>query len=691
MKKSLFVLVAAAAVLAGCQQENFSAFKADKADYTKGIKAVIAADETRTSVVADGDVYHVNWVSGDQIILQKDGGFNDFYVTEDSGMNTASFYIIAGDTIKFDGATPIQAYYPASYFSKNSSAIALPAVQGYSASGVINNPMFAETIPDAGAVPTFEFKNLCGVLKINATSTVAGAAVKSISLKADQGMSGKFSVIDGAAVIVDDTEGVTLLCDEAVALSSTPTAFYIVVPANKYTNLEITVNTTDAKKQTLKLKADKTLSIERSKIYEADFAFNNFEDSGVILGGVCTLGAGSDINVMLKSVVDPSSSYNPKDKNKSGDIYGPTKIVFSPRDPSTVGVDISDPTSDCAAYASYNSGTGILTIASAADEFQLGTDGSFLFSGFYDVKEIVGLNKLFSEYCENMTNMFTRMMSLERLDLSSFKTYNVTTMEYMFVYCQNLKEINLSSFNTESVENFHGIFYHCESIENIDCSSFNTENATDMSYMFSDCYKLKSVNVKSFDTSNVTTFDYFFEMCHELTDFDISGFDTSAATKFYCFFDECYAINGELVVDFDTSSATSLGVMFWGCCNVETLKLGEYFDISNNPGMKNMFLHMDKLKDMWLPACFIPSNGMIPDNLFAYITSYDEMKGLGRTGRIPGSLTIHCTQQTAEWLATTSLRWLPSGYNPVLPVSPIPVNFLDLNSGAPMFVTWPAN
>ena len=690
MKKSLFVLVAAAAVLAGCQQENFSAFKADKADYAKGIKAVIAADETRTSVVADGDVYHVNWVSGDQIILQKDGGFNDFYVTEDSGMNTASFYRKSGDAITFDGFTLIQAYYPASYYVRNSGEVALPATQGYSANGIINNPMYAEAIPDSLTVPTFEFKNLCGVLKINATSTVAGAAVKSISLKADQGMSGLLNVIGGAAV-VDGTDGVTLKCDEAVALSSTPTAFYFAIPANNYTNLEITVTTADAKKQTFKMKADKTLSIERSKIYEADFAFNKFEGSDVTLGGVCTLGPGSEISAAMKSAADPISVYLPEASEEVGQIYNVNKIVFSPRDPSSDGVVISDPASACRAYASYNSGTGVLTISSTADTFCLGEDGTYLFSGFTDVTEIVGLDKLNTEKCTDMKYMFAYMRSVEKLDLSNFKTDNVTSMTHMFYNCQNAKEINVSSFNTGLVDNMGDMFYRCASLESLDCSNFNTENVTNMEYMFCHLDIAKSINVKGFNTSNVTNFRYFLNACYELVDIDVSGFDTSGALNLIYFFNSCYSIKN-LDINFDTSSVTSLIYMFWGMRDLETLRLGENFDISNVTKLDYMFDHCMNLKEMWLSEFFLPSNGIKPTNFFCYKTATENWKGaLSRPGVVNGSLTIHCTQETADWLATTDLRWLPTGYNTAVPCPAIPVKFLNLIGGGELFVSWAPN
>ena len=635
MKKSLFVLAAAAAVLAGCQQENFSAFKADKADFTKGIKAVIAADETRTSVVADGDVYHVNWVSGDQIILQSSSS-TDFYETKDSNKSIASFYLSSGDSIAFDGTTEVEAFYPASYFIKSSAIVALPATQGYSASGIINNPMYAKAVPGTTDIPTFEFKNLCGVLKINATSTVAGVAVKSIALKADKGMSGSFKIVDGAAV-VNGKDGVTLKCDEAVALGSTPTAFYIAVPANNYSNFQITVTNVDGKKQTLKLKTGQTLNIERSKIYEADFAFNKFEGSEVALGGTCTFGPANKVNAMMKNKVDPFGTFQAGNSGPSEYIYGVNKIVFSARDASTDGIDVSDITSHNPIYVSYNAGTRVLTIASPADEFQLNTDGSYLFNGFCEVTEIVGLNKLTTDNCKDMRYMF----------------------------------------------------YRCENIESIDCGNFNTKNVLDMSFMFAFCRKAKSINVKSFDTSSVLTFEELFEHCDELVDLDVSGFDTSNAITLSAVFDECHNLKSLDLSNFKTSNATTLYCMFFACRSLETLKLGTNFDISKAPTMNYMFARCMSLRELWLPDCFLPDKKVKPTCMFAFQGATELWDGVfGRTSSLSGSLTIHCTQETADWLATTVLKWVNSGYNTAVSVAPTPVKFIDTVTNQELSVVW---
>ena len=60
--------------------------------------------------------------------------------------------------------------------------------------------------------------------------------------------------------------------------------------------------------------------------------------------------------------------------------------------------------------------------------------------------------------------MFFDCSNLTSLDLSSFKTSKVTTMNAMFSGCSDLTELDLASFNTKDVTNMHQMFYNCEKL-----------------------------------------------------------------------------------------------------------------------------------------------------------------------------------------------------------------------------------
>ena len=66
-------------------------------------------------------------------------------------------------------------------------------------------------------------------------------------------------------------------------------------------------------------------------------------------------------------------------------------------------------------------------------------------------------------------------------------------MSSMFCNCNNLQRIDLSSFNTKNVTDMCRMFYNCTNLKSIDLSSFNTQDVKDIKDMFSGCNKLSSV------------------------------------------------------------------------------------------------------------------------------------------------------------------------------------------------------
>ena len=62
------------------------------------------------------------------------------------------------------------------------------------------------------------------------------------------------------------------------------------------------------------------------------------------------------------------------------------------------------------------------------------------------------------EDLKNMSYMFSGCSGLKEINLTSFKTDNVTNMRSMFDGCSGLKEINLTSFKTDNVTNMRSMF-----------------------------------------------------------------------------------------------------------------------------------------------------------------------------------------------------------------------------------------
>lgn len=81
----------------------------------------------------------------------------------------------------------------------------------------------------------------------------------------------------------------------------------------------------------------------------------------------------------------------------------------------------------------------------------------------------------------------------EHLDLSSFDTSQVVTMEKMFEGCTDLKSVDLSSFDTSKVKNMSYMFWNCVSLTKVDLSSFDFSQKPKIDSMFTGCREMKEV------------------------------------------------------------------------------------------------------------------------------------------------------------------------------------------------------
>ena len=178
-----------------------------------------------------------------------------------------------------------------------------------------------------------------------------------------------------------------------------------------------------------------------------------------------------------------------------------------------------------------------------------------------DVKPTL-LNKIYNSDVELMSAVGLRYYSsLENLDLSSFNTSNVISMDSMFSNCSSLTSLDLSSFNTLNVTNMSSMFYICSSLTSLDLSSFNTLNVTNMSDMFASCFLLMNLDLSSFNTSSVTDMSGMFEDCSSLISLDLSNFNTLNITNMESMFSGCTKIQTQINI-MTTAGSTSCFDMF---------------------------------------------------------------------------------------------------------------------------------
>lgn len=131
--------------------------------------------------------------------------------------------------------------------------------------------------------------------------------------------------------------------------------------------------------------------------------------------------------------------------------------------------------------------------------------------------------------------MFTGCKNLEYLDIHTFDTSNVTTMQQMFYNCGGLKDLNLSNFDFSSCITFTNF---------LDTTSYRTKDfhvdlstsaatVTGINGMFSNCNSLCGTLDLSDMTISQTNPGSVFRYCYRLNEIKMPTSLNSIGT--YCF------------------------------------------------------------------------------------------------------------------------------------------------------------
>ena len=105
-------------------------------------------------------------------------------------------------------------------------------------------------------------------------------------------------------------------------------------------------------------------------------------------------------------------------------------------------------------------------------------------------KPIVSMNSMFFE------------SKASNIDLSSFDTSNVVSMQTMFYYVKNIRNYDLSSFDTSNVSKMGAMFYGNDSLEKINLNTFDISSLESSSTLLAFNRNLKKVNIDNWDFSN---------------------------------------------------------------------------------------------------------------------------------------------------------------------------------------------
>lgn len=163
----------------------------------------------------------------------------------------------------------------------------------------MNSPSAA--IAEEGGT-NFNFKNLGGVLQLVLTSTDGSLDVKSITVSAaNAGMSGAFTISDGAASGFTEGTTITLECPGLV-IGAAATPVNIAIPAADYTDVQLCFVTKDGKTRTL---TSSSLSIKRNVVSKVTLALSGFESNYPEY--LSLTASGASVPVGLKKTGSPTS------------------------------------------------------------------------------------------------------------------------------------------------------------------------------------------------------------------------------------------------------------------------------------------------------------------------------------------------------------------------------------------------
>lgn len=231
----------------------------------------------------------------------------------------------------------------------------------------------------------------------------------------------------------------------------------------------------------------------------------------------------------------------------------------------------------------------------------------------------------------------------------------------------------------------YGMFRYMAALETMSFEGLESDGLADISYIFNHCHNLQTVDLTTLNTSEVRTMDNAFSYAQKLQAPDLSRFDTHNVRCMRSLFNHCASFKELDLRAFKTEQCTIMTYMFYYCTSLEKLDIST-FDLQNVPGanLNYHFFATPALKEVRTSDKYIPNDSAAPSN---YCTGSGTSKSL-RMGSVNGGVTFHTTQAVANWLATTNLRWIKSGYNGK---GAIPVYFLDSSTGAELSVTWAAN
>lgn len=185
-------------------------------------------------------------------------------------------------------------------------------------------------------------------------------------------------------------------------------------------------------------------------------------------------------------------------------------------------------------------------------------------------RNILTLN---TEGVTSMSGMF-KDCKVKHLDLSSFRTHNVTDFSDMFYNCDSLIDLNVDGFDTSNAEDFNGMFHGCNKLTQLNVKHFNANSVLHMSYLFSGCRRLQVIDLEGWDFSQVSDANEMFGYCGKLEKI-IANFNFNMIKGMAFMFDCCTKLSEVDLTHSDLSHVFDFGYMFFNCEGLKKISFSQ--------------------------------------------------------------------------------------------------------------------
>ena len=574
-------------ILTGCSDHDWA-----DTDTDKPVKVTAQIAKSRVGFNEVDNITNAYWQEGDAITLFTSSQGNlDYVAGASAGSSSSKAFTPRSGYLKAIDGEQVLACYPASPIEDGK--VSLPTTTSW----VDNDPM-----PFAYAVSSIEdsevnlqFEHVFSFLKLTVTPSMLSDTTKAIRqmivrTSSDEplsvGWESTFDYSTRKANIVNGSNTIQIARDTA-EVSTSWEVYLPVLP--QPADADITIALMSVEGDTLYSLTKKTPStgLEKGNVYRVGTSISY--DTSFLIDGLT-------FNERIKQFVNKDDRPYHNGDELIRKIEFVTEVTTLPAALSDEYVEVSAADSPAPIYASFNSTDSLLTVFTAAKDIEI-ENASFMFFGLFSLQTIDFGNFDINEKTIETEVMFCACSSLIEVDVSNWKTDNVTTMDGMFCGCRNIKTLDVSNWNTENVMDMASMFEECSSLTNLDVSGWKTEKVENMSWMFYDCSSLTDLDVSKWETGNVTDMYAMFCDCSKLKKLDVSNWKTGRVTKMRGMFEDCSELTSLDVLGWNTLNVTDMYAMFIRCSSLTNLDVSKW-KTDNVTNMRGMFEDCSKLTSL---------------------------------------------------------------------------------------------